>query len=403
LYPPEAGLVISAISTICAVAASLGCLYLLAAIRIVLLRKQKQKANPAPEPVTILKPLHGAEPRLRECLASFCVQDYLGPVQIIFGLQDAHDPALAVVNSLKDKFQSLDIGITVNETAHGANAKVSNLINMNATAKHDILIAVDSDILAPPDYLEQVATLLQKPKAGAVSVLYYGETAGPVWSRFAAAWINTHFLPSVLVGMALGLAKPCFGSTIALKREVLERIGGFEAFADQLADDYAIGAAVRKAGFSVEIGPGAVAHVCHEESLRDLLRHQLRWARTIRSIDLPGYLGSFIAHPFGLALLGVALGSMSCLALAVLALGLRIGLNKAVERSFELARQHYWVVPITDLIAFSVFVWSFFGTSVTWKRASFSVLGDGTIVQPEANSWPIRRKLLASEKHYEST
>ena len=117
------------------------------------------------------------------------------------------------------------------------------------TAKHDILIAVDSDILAPPDYLEQVAALLQKPGAGGVSVLYYGELAGPVWSRFAALCINTHFLPNVMVGTALGLAKPCFGSTIAVKREVLERIGGFEAFADQLADDYAIGAAVRKAGF----------------------------------------------------------------------------------------------------------------------------------------------------------
>ena len=133
---------------------------------------------------------------------------------------------------------------------------------------------------------------------------------------------------------------------------------------------------------SVEIGPSTVGHVCHEESLRDLLRHQLRWARTIRSIDLPGYLGSFVAHPFGLALLGVAAGSASCLALAVLALGLRLGLYKAVERSFALQRQDYWILPITDLIAFGVFVWSFFGTSVTWKRASYTVLGDGTLVHP---------------------
>ena len=236
----------SVIASICAAFASLGCLYLLAAILVILLRKTKRKAHPNPEPVTILKPLHGAEPRLAECLASFCAQDYPAPVQIIFGLQDSHDPALAIAQGLKEKFPALDIGITVDGTAHGTNAKLSNLINMNATAKHDILIAVDSDILAPPDYLEQLVALLQKPGAGAVSVLYYGELAGPVWSRLAAAWINTHFLPSVMVGMALGLAKPCFGSTIALKREVLERIGGFEAFADQLADDYAIGAAVRK-------------------------------------------------------------------------------------------------------------------------------------------------------------
>jgi ceramide glucosyltransferase len=373
--------VISVIASICAAVASLGCLYLLAAIFVVLLRKRKQKANPRPEPVTLLKPLHGAEPRLAECLTSFCTQDYSGPVQIIFGLQDGSDPALAIAKDLKEKFPALDIGITVDPTAHGTNAKISNLINMNATAKHDVLLAVDSDILAPPDYLEQVVALLQKPGTGAVSVLYYGESAGAVWSRLAAAWINTHFLPSVMVGTALGLAKPCFGSTIALNREALERIGGFEAFASQLADDYAIGAAVRKAEFSVEIGPAAVGHVCHEESLADLLRHQLRWARTIRSIDMPGYLGSFIAHPFGLALLGVAAGSTSCLALAVMAIGLRVGLYKAVERSFELPPQAYWMLPVTDLMAFGVFVWSFFGTSVTWKRASYTVLGDGRMAQ----------------------
>ena len=259
---------ISVIASLCAAVASLGCLYLLAAIFIVLLRKRKRNANPRPEPVTLLKPLHGAEPRLAECLMSFCAQDYPGPVQIIFGLQDGGDPALAIAKDLKEKFPALDIGITVDASEHGANAKVSNLINMNATAKHDILIAADSDILAPPDYLEQVAALLQKPGAGVVSVLYTGESTGSMWSRLAAAWINTHFLPSVMVGTALGLAKPCFGSTIALNREALERIGGFEAFASQLADDYAIGAAVRKAEFSVEIGPATVGHVCHEEKSR---------------------------------------------------------------------------------------------------------------------------------------
>ena len=164
---------ISVIASLCAAVASLGCLYLLAAIFIVLLRKRKQKASPRPVPVTLLKPLHGAEPRLAECLMSFCAQDYPGPVQIIFGLQDGRDPALAIAKDLKEKFPALDIGITVDASAHGANAKVSNLINMNATAKHDILIAADSDILAPPDYLEQVVALLQKPGAGAVSVLYY--------------------------------------------------------------------------------------------------------------------------------------------------------------------------------------------------------------------------------------
>ncbi len=335
--------------------------------------------SPKPEAVTILKPLHGTEPRLRECLASFCVQDYEAPIQIIFGLQDPKDPALPVAENLKEVFPAANAVITLDSTAHGANAKVSNLINMDRASAHDILIAVDSDILAPSDYLAQVVTLLQRPGAGGVTVLYYGESTGRIWSRFAATCINTHFLPNVMVGLALGLAKPCFGSTIALRRETLREIGGFEAFANQLADDYLIGAAIRRAGLTVEIGPSAVGHVCHEESLKDLFRHQLRWARTIKSIDLPGYLGSLIAHPFALALIGAACGSPVSLGLALLALGLRIAVCKAVEHSFALKRQDYWMVPLADLLSFGVFVWSFFGTSVTWKRASFAVLGDGTL------------------------
>lgn len=373
---------IAVFGSICAAVASLGCLYLAAAIVITASRKRGQKAHPNPEPVTILKPLHGAEPRLAQCLTSFCVQDYGAPVEIVFGLHGAGDPALPVAASVKSRFPALPAVIAVDGTSHGANAKISNLINMQASATHGMLVAADSDILVPPDYLAQVVSLLQKDGAGAVTVLYYGEAAETRWSEFAALCINTHFLPNVLVGLSLGLAKPCFGSTIALRRETLAAIGGFEAFANQLADDYAIGAAVRKAGYSVEIGPSAVAHVCHEESLGDLLHHQLRWARTIRSIDLPGYLGSFIAHPFALALLGAAAGNRACLALALLALGLRAGLCKAVERSFRLGRQNMWMLPITDLISFSVFVWSFFGASITWKRANYTVLADGTLIHP---------------------
>lgn len=377
---------IATIAGACGALAAAGCLYLVAAIAVVMRRQQPQAAQASPEAVTILKPLYGAEPRLAECLASFCAQRYSAPVEIVFGLQSREDPALAVANSMEPGAAASKIVIRVDERSHGKNAKISNLINMMASASHDILIAADSDILAPADYVEQVVALLQKPGAGAVSVLYYGEADGRVWSRCAALCINTHFLPNVLIGLASGLAKPCFGSTIALRRQTLKEIGGFEAFANHLADDYAIGAAVRGKGLSVEIGPSSVGHVCHEESLRDWLNHQLRWARTIRSIDLPGYLGSGVAHPFAWAALGAALGDATCLGLAVLALALRAGLCNTVERSFKLRGQDYWLLPLTDLISFGVFVRSFFGANVIWKRASFTVLGDGTLAQPREES-----------------
>lgn len=369
----------SVLSSICTTLASLGCIYLLAAIVVIRFRKPKERVSPWPEPVTLLKPLYGAEPWLAECLTSFLTQDYRGPVQIVFGVQHPDDPALSVVQTLKERFADLDIEIVVDETAHGANGKVSNLINMTPAAKYDIMIVSDGDIVASPDYVTQVVSLLQRRKAGGASMLYYGAWQGPVWSRLDAAWINTHFLPSVMIGRALSLAKPCFGSTIGLRRQALERIGGFEAFANQLADDYAIGEAVRKAGFALEIGPAVVGHVSHEQSFASFIRHQLRWARTIRSIDLPGYLGSLVSHPFAWALIGAVAGSATCLWLAALALGLRIGLSRTVTRSFEAPREAIWLPLVTDILSFGVFVWSFFGSEVIWKRSSFTVLSDGTL------------------------
>jgi ceramide glucosyltransferase len=373
--------VIADIGNLCAAFAALGCVYLIAAIAAVTAWKPSRDAELPlrPEPVTILKPLYGREPRLEECLNSFCAQNYAAPIQIVFGLHDRVDPALPVVQSVKASHASLPVFIVIDGRSHGINAKVSNLINMTAAAEHDILIAADSDILVKEDYTARIVRLLQKPDAGAVTVLYHGEATESPWSRIAALLINTHFLPNVLVGTALNLAKPCFGSTIALRRKTLRAIGGFEAFSNQLADDYLIGEAVRRLDQKVEIGALSVAHVCHEESLRDLLRHQLRWARTIKSIDLPGHLGSFIAQPFALALLGIASGNGYCPAIAALALGLRLALCKIVERKSGLGRQAYWMVPVADLVSFAVFIWSLLGTDVTWKQTRYTVLSDGTL------------------------
>jgi ceramide glucosyltransferase len=369
------------LGSLCAALAALGCVYLAAAIAAVMTWKPSRDASAplTPEPVTILKPLYGREPRLDECLTSFCVQDYPAPLQIVFGLHSPADPALGAVQSVKARHPSLQSAIAIDGSAHGINAKISNLINMTAAAEHDILIAADSDILVKEDYTGRIVRLLQKPGTGAVSVLYHGEATETPWSRMAALLINTQFLPNVLMGITLNLAKPCFGSTIALRRKTLREIGGFEAFSNQLADDYLIGEAVRRLGRKVEIGPFTVAHVCHEESFRDLVSHQLRWARTIKSIDLPGYLGSLIAQPFALAWLGIALGNGYCPAIAALALGLRLVLCKVVERKFGLGRQAYWMVPVTDLVSFGVFVLSFLGTGVTWKQTHYTVLSDGTL------------------------
>src|SRR5262249_35659848 len=194
--------------------------------------------------ITVLKPLHGDEPGLFDNLASFCNQNYQGDVQIICGVRDANDRAVAVFKSLQNAYAVRDLELVVDATLLGSNHKVSNLANMAARIRHDVVLVADSDMRVDPDYLSRVVAALEMPGVGAVTCLYYGAPAAGIWAQLSALAINAHFLPSVVLGFTLGLARPCFGSTIALRREALAEIGGFRAFVDRLADDYPIGEAL---------------------------------------------------------------------------------------------------------------------------------------------------------------
>src|SRR5262249_5884631 len=199
-----------------------------------------------------------------------------------FGVQDPRDDAIAVVERLRAEHTAGHFDLIVDMTEHGLNRKVSNLINMWRRVDGEIVVVADSDMRVDPDYLSRVVDALEQPGVGAVTCLYHGSAATGLWARLAALGINAHFLPSVLVRVGLGLAHPCFGSTIALKREALAEIGGFIDVADRLADDYAIGAALRARGYKISILSFTIDHVCAETSGRELWQHEARWARTIR-------------------------------------------------------------------------------------------------------------------------
>jgi ceramide glucosyltransferase len=361
--------------------AGVGLLYLLAAVLFVRRLGARGGAGLAGAPsVTILKPLHGAEPALFEHLATFLRQDYPGAVQVVFGVQNPRDPAIAVVRALETAFPEAVIHLVVDLRLHGTNRKVSNLVNMAEAIRHEIVVLADSDMVVGPDYLARVVGELQRTGVGAVTCLYHGVPDGGLWSRLSALAIDTHFLPSVAVGVGLGLAKPCMGSTIALRRETLDAIGGFRSLADDLADDYLLGAAVRRLGLRVEVAPFAIGHACSERSASELLRQELRWVRTIRQIDPVGHAGSLVSHPLPLALAAFCLvpGGFAA-GFVVAAIALRIGLCLAVKRTFGLKTQVYWLAPLRDLLSFGIFVASFFGRGVSWRGHSFDVTPAGVL------------------------
>jgi ceramide glucosyltransferase len=369
--------------------AGLGCLYLLVGCVAVSTFAARRRATAcAPVPVTILKPLHGAEPCLSRRLSSFCRQDYGAPVQVICGVQDPADPAVAIARLLAASPEAPRFDLVIDARAHGANPKISNLINMMAAAKHDVLVMADSDMEVGPDYLARIVAELQRPGVGAVTCVYHGVPLSGRWSTHAALGINSHFLPNVVTAVTLHLDRPCFGSTIAISRSLLSRIGGLSAFADQLADDYEIGEAVRAAGYEVAIPPFTLGHACFHERLRGLFARELRAARTVRGIAPLGYAGAFVTHPFPLALAGTLLGGEYGLVVAAAALACRFALCICAERAFQLPRQPYWLIPSRDLLSFGVYVWSFFGMRVQWRGLRYRVAADGSLLsdRPEARS-----------------
>lgn len=332
--------------------------------------------------VSLVKPLHGAHPGLEPALIRFCEQDYPAEVQIVFGVQDSQDPAIEVVERIRASRPEANIELVVDPRLYGANRKASNLINIVARARHDLLILSDADIWVKPDYIRRVVAAMSAPGVGAVSCLYVGDPGPGLWARLAAMAIDYQFLPGAVVGKALGLAQPCFGSTIAISTEVLGEIGGFAAFADHLADDYEIGRAVRAHGYRIAIPPMVVSHYCGEGSGAELFNHELRWGRTVRQIDPAGYAGSIITYPLPLAIAAAILTGLPpwSLALVLATLASRVLLKGCMDAATGSRAGPLWLIPLRDLLSFGVFLSSFVVNTIGWQGRRFRVGPDGVLV-----------------------
>jgi ceramide glucosyltransferase len=348
-------------------ASAVGSVYLLfagAAVRRFAARAQP----PAPmaPPVSILKPLCGEDAGLYDNLESFCRQEY-PQWQVVFGVQDPGDPAIPVVRRLIAAYPEADLVLVVEPSRRDGNLKVANLQNMLPMARHDVIVIADSDMHVRPDYLAEVTAPLADSATGLVTCLYRGVSAGGLWSQLACLNINHGFLPQALVAAALGERNGCFGATIALRRDTLDAVGGLAVIAESLADDHALGAAVRRLGRHVVLSPHVVDNVVAEPSLAALFRHELRWSRTIRAIAPAGFAGSILTQPIALALLALAL---VCRAVMV----------RMVDRALRLPATPLWLMPLRDLLSFAVFIATFLSRTVAWRDRTFRIGRDGQLI-----------------------
>lgn len=331
--------------------------------------------------ITVLKPVHGTEPALAANLAALFAQDYPGPVHIIFGTRNADDPALAVIADVRARFPTAEIDIVISDRRWGANNKLSNLANMDEVGRHPLVVIADSDVDWAADTLRRLAGALAEPGVGLASCLHVGRGDAGAWSVLAAMDLSYRFMPSVLMGVALGMAKPTLGPTMAFTRETLGRIGGFAAFGDVLADDYEMGEAVRALGLRTVLPPFYITHGCSEPTLRALVRHELRWTVTIFRIDPAGFAGSLVVHTLPMALIGAALAGFSTAGLAVLAVAFasRALVRLRMDIASGSVSGPLMLVPFRDLLSFALFCATFFVHKVDWRGSQFRVTRDGRL------------------------
>lgn len=336
------------------------------------------------QPVSVLKPLCGAEPRLYENLATFCAQAY-PDFQLLFGVSSMADPAIEVVKRLQAAWPQRDIELVVDARMHGSNRKVSNLMNLDAHARHDLIVLADSDISVEPDYLRMVTAPLARPRTGVVTCLYRARSVGGFWPRLGALFINEWFAPSVRVAQTIGARKFGFGATLALRRETLERIGGFAALKDCLADDYMLAHYVRAQGLDTVLVPVLVDTDVTEATLRALWLRETRWLRTIRSVNTVGFASLCITFSSPWLALGAALAWWPRLGLAGATAGAVMGvitLAGIVARGVLHARgslgwRAFWrglpLVPIRDGLLLLQWCAAAFGSHVVWRDVRMAV------------------------------
>jgi ceramide glucosyltransferase len=359
-------------------AAAAAVYYFLAIVAAVRWRRLQTPRTGVPVPLSILKPVHGRDPQFYEAIRSHAAQDY-PEFEILFGLTDPDDEAIADIQRLQREFPERAISIRIVYTK-SPNAKVGVLAELAGHARYPLLLVNDSDIVVEPGYLRSVTAPLEDPEIGLVTCLYRGQAES--WaSRAEALGIATEFAPSVLVARLLGVAEFALGSTMVFRAEALRRFGGFETLAGYLADDYQLGRHIRALGYRIEFAPVVVETGLGAETWGQTWRHQLRWSRTIRVSRPAGYYGYVITHATLWAIVAFA-GRQWRVASVALAMrmvaGLMIGSGTLKDRRVATL---FWMIPLRDLFGFAVWLAGVFGHDVDWRDRRLRLGPDGRICQ----------------------
>ena len=346
--------------------------------------RNKSAADHTP-PVTILKPVKGMDAESYANFASFCRQDY-PRYQIVFACASPDDPAIPVIERLRADFPAVAIELVIDGRIYGPNNKVCNLINAYPRAEHDILIVCDSDIRVGERYLREVCAPFTDPDVGLVTSLYRSPGIRGMACAIEAMGFTAEMVPNVMVALKLEGLSFALGASMAVRREVLEKIGGFPVLVDYLADDYHLGNKVFRAGYRLELSDYFVDSIMHRESLATVLSRQLRWARTMRVSRPGGYFASGVTQPLPAALLALAVSGFSATgaAAALLLYAVRSLVVFVFSRCYlkdGIFPRWLWLLPLRDLFAFLTWGLAFAGQRVRWRGHLYRLHNGGRITE----------------------
>jgi len=334
-------------------------------------------------PVTILKPLRGEDPLQYENFQSFLSQDYPS-FQLVFGAMDPEDKGLDTARRLLEEHPDCDISIVSGAAPIGMNHKICNLIEMMKFARHDLLVLADSDMHVEPDYLRRILAPFKNPKVGLVTCLYRGYHPQGAASILEGMGIGASFTPSVFAAYLLEGIRFAFGSTIVIRREVLEEIGGLESIVNALADDYLLGNRVKNAGYDVILSDYVVDDALGRESFAGMWGRRLRWARTMKAMRTAGWAGSGITHGVPLAILFLIVNGFHLTGWTAMILILLYryftAFHIATKATSDYNIIRYWyMLPISDCLDFSLWIASFLGNTVVWRGIRMKVTPNGEL------------------------
>lgn len=335
-------------------------------------------------PVSIMVPLSGADLKAYQNYARLCRQDY-PDYQIVFGVSEANDSSIPIVERLKTDFPERDIALVISPEVIGQNLKVSNLRNMYPRLKHEHVVIIDSDIRVTADYLRKVIAPLGDHRVGLVTCLYRAAETPDFAARLEAVAITAEFAPGVLMAWMLEGVKFALGSTMATTRARLEAIGGFPALADYLADDFMLGNLIAADGYEVRLSQHVVETAMAPAGFAGMIRHQVRWARSTRISRPLGYLGLILTYGTALAVLTVLVDRASSFSLGLLAFTLIVRLTMGWLIGVHwlhdgILKRNFALLPLRDLLSFGIWCLSWIGRRVEWRGRTFEVTANGKMI-----------------------